>query len=290
MTKNILFRKKNKAQAMLEYLLLLSAVAAVVFAGYKTFIPKVRTTSNKFFSTGASGIMGDEVAHGKRAADIKEFIKRRNNKGYCGDGHCNRKIGEDCVLCLTDCRGTCAEDENTPDGSGCSSQCAPDCDNGTCDAMECARCDGGGDCVDEDANINNCAEIEDSLGNNIALDDIVCSDYDPSQEGDCLETDENGSCIRPGGIGACTAAIARQCISCNQSSGSGAASTCSRCLTGIDPDFFGACQTNPSSSECSDVCGGCQDCDGCSWCPKCVACANCCLVPDTCDLTYCDCD
>jgi len=48
----------KQAQSIVEYLLLLTAVVAVVLIGFKQLVPKVQTSSEGFYNKAAIGIMG----------------------------------------------------------------------------------------------------------------------------------------------------------------------------------------------------------------------------------------
>ena len=51
--------KRNIGQTAIEYLVLLSAVVAIVLIGFNTYIPRINTSSNVFFNRTAVGIYGD---------------------------------------------------------------------------------------------------------------------------------------------------------------------------------------------------------------------------------------
>lgn len=48
----------RKAQAAVEYMLLLAMAVVVVILGFKTFFPKAQEATNRFYEKAAIGIMG----------------------------------------------------------------------------------------------------------------------------------------------------------------------------------------------------------------------------------------
>jgi len=72
--------KQKKAQTAIEYLLLLTAVVAIVLIGFKQYLPRIQQTSNVYFNRVAVGIYGEP--------------------SRCGDGI--RDTFENCCNCPTD--------------------------------------------------------------------------------------------------------------------------------------------------------------------------------------------
>jgi len=97
----------NKAQAAIEYMLLLAVVVAIVIVGFKTFLPKGRTSSELFFNRVTVGILGDppSCGDGTGCSGFKNCHNCPSECGCsCGDGLCSagEEIGSP-TECVTDC-------------------------------------------------------------------------------------------------------------------------------------------------------------------------------------------
>ena len=51
--------KEEKAQAAIEYMVLLGIMAAIIIGGFKFYLGSSRNQANKFFTNATIGIMGD---------------------------------------------------------------------------------------------------------------------------------------------------------------------------------------------------------------------------------------
>ena len=86
--------KNKKAQTAVEYLLLLTTVAAVVLIGFRLYLPKVEEAGNIYYNRAAVGVLGAPP--------------------FCGDEDCDLgviytpeyMIRENCCKCPVDC-GEC---------------------------------------------------------------------------------------------------------------------------------------------------------------------------------------
>ncbi len=84
-------------QTAVEYLLLLTIAAVVVFVGFQRLLPRVEGTSNQFFNKATQGIMGKPAEPITPAAPATPPL-------VCGDNKCDPP--EQCFTCLVDC-GPC---------------------------------------------------------------------------------------------------------------------------------------------------------------------------------------
>jgi len=84
--RNSLVLKEKTAQTAIEYLLLLTTVAAIVLVGFGTYLPRFQETTNIYFNRVARGVLGEPP--------------------HCGDSNCQRQWFEDCERCPSDC-GNC---------------------------------------------------------------------------------------------------------------------------------------------------------------------------------------
>lgn len=66
MTKNF---HNTKAQAAIEYMLLLAVVVAIVLVGFRTLLKRSHSASNVFFNNVSTGIMGKPNRCGDKICD-----------------------------------------------------------------------------------------------------------------------------------------------------------------------------------------------------------------------------
>jgi len=64
--------RKSKAQAAVEYILLLGTVVIIVMVGFQNFLPRVKNASEVFFNASADGIVGDPPRCGNGSCDYGE--------------------------------------------------------------------------------------------------------------------------------------------------------------------------------------------------------------------------
>jgi len=74
----------EKAQAAIEYMLLLAVVVAIVLIGFKTYLPRTQNSADLYFNRTIVGILGVG--------------------GRCGDDFCDDRF-EDNEKCCKDCGG-----------------------------------------------------------------------------------------------------------------------------------------------------------------------------------------
>ncbi len=75
-------RSSQKAQAAVEYMLLLAVVVSIVIVGFKKFMPRAYNSSETYYNNVSDGILG--------------------GINPCGDGNCHPQF-EDREKCPADC-------------------------------------------------------------------------------------------------------------------------------------------------------------------------------------------
>lgn len=75
----------QKAQSAVEYMLLLTVVAAIVLLSMKTLFPRVNRSGEVFYNKTTYALLGE--GH------------------HCGDGVCTESLQENALSCCVDCGG-----------------------------------------------------------------------------------------------------------------------------------------------------------------------------------------
>ncbi|HBR14094.1 MAG TPA: hypothetical protein DD723_00930 [Candidatus Omnitrophica bacterium] len=97
-----IFLFHQKAQTAIEYILLLSAVTAIVLVGFKTYLVQSRKASKEFFNEATKAIMGEKNRCGNgKCDDFEDNTRCPIDECKCGDGKCEGL--EDNINCSSDC-------------------------------------------------------------------------------------------------------------------------------------------------------------------------------------------
>jgi hypothetical protein len=75
--------KNRRAQTAVEYLLLLTTVAAIVLIGLKTYLPSIRETSNIYYNRATPAILGDPPKCGDGCCSDVERLDRVDGLTRC---------------------------------------------------------------------------------------------------------------------------------------------------------------------------------------------------------------
>ena len=84
----------TKAQAAIEYMLLLAAVVSIVLVGFKNFLPSFQLTSNYYFNQVGIGVLDEPNRCGDDCCGVRI-------QAY---GGCTPHYSETPDKCPTDCR------------------------------------------------------------------------------------------------------------------------------------------------------------------------------------------